>query len=160
MTLPKLPPARMRQEDEPDYQKEIWKPSWNCYCCEDTGMVTAVLARMVISDYQYGRDRIPICQCPGCNKGNQHLHLEGCFDLRLTATICQELDRISRQSWAETTQQKFTKVKELAQKMSLRKTDRTENDNREIRQRKAEIESITHEEWIAEGKKYFAEVEF
>lgn len=70
--------------------------------------------------------------------------------MRLTAAICQELDRISREDWRQSTQQKFVNLKALSQKMSMSGSrDRTENDNREVAQRKAEVEAISPEQWAA-----------
>jgi hypothetical protein len=148
MKLPELPPEPIRREDQPGYEKEIWQPSWECFCCEDSGIVRSHLASMVIRGYDSKRDRIPICQAPGCSAGVNWLHLEGNIDMRLTAAICQELDRINREDWQKTTERKFINLKSLSKKLAMPGTrDRTDNDNREVQQRKAEIEAISPEKW-------------
>ncbi|GFE72260.1 hypothetical protein [Chroococcus sp. FPU101] len=160
MKLPQLPREIIRREDEPFYEKEIWQPSWNCFCCEDSGIVRTRLAKMVIQGFNPNCDRIPICQAPGCNAGAKWLHLDGNIDLRLTAAICQEFDRISREDWRQTTEHKFINLKALSEKLAMPgSVERTKNENREIQQRKAEIEAITHEQWLAQGQKYFNELE-
>ena len=159
MNLPELPPQPIRDEDKPGYQKEIWQPNWRCFCCQDSGIVRPSLAEMVIRSYDSNRDRLPICQAPGCNTGAKWLHLEeNNIDMRLTAAICRELDRISREDWRQSTQQKFINLKGLCQKMSIPGSgERTENDNREVAQRKAEIEAISPEKWAAPRGTYFSE---
>lgn len=82
--------------------------------------------------------------------------------MRLTAAICQELDRIERGHWRETTQQQFEKYKkqldiatnDIAQSRNLAVSNRTSSDDREIQQRKAEIEAIVPEQWEAMNKEY------
>ncbi|MCG6137625.1 MAG: hypothetical protein MET45_23820 [Nostoc sp. LLA-1] len=155
MKLPELSPEPIRDEDQPGYQKEIWQPSWRCFCCEDRGIVRSRLAAMVIRGYNFDRDRLPICQAPGCKAGFNWLHLEGNIDMRLTAAVCQELDRISRLDWRQTTQQKFINLKAISQKMAMPGSgERTEQDNREVQQRKAEIETISHEQWMTMRSTY------
>lgn len=155
MKLPELPPEPIRDEDKPGYQKEIWQPSWHCFCCEDTGIVRSRLAAIVIRGYDFNRDRLPICQAPGCNAGMKWLHLEGNIDMRLTAAICQELDRISREDWQKTTQKNFVNLKSLSQKLAMPGSkERTEQDNREVQQRKAEVEAISHNQWMNMRKAY------
>ncbi|WP_414552514.1 hypothetical protein [Anabaena sp. CCY 0017] len=155
MKLPELPPEPIRDEDQPGYQKEIWQPSWRCFCCEDTGIVRSRLAAMVIHGYNSNRDRLPICQAPGCNAGVNWLHLEGNIDMRLTAAICQELDRISREDWRQSTQQKFVNIQALSKKLAMpRSCERTEQDNREVQQRKAEIEATSSDQWAAMRNAY------
>ncbi|WP_051470206.1 hypothetical protein [Fischerella sp. PCC 9605] len=132
MKLPQLPPEPIRREDEPGYEKEIWQPSWNCFCCQDTGKVQPNLVRLVIPEYDYDRDRIPVCQAPGCSAGTSYLHLEGCIDMRLRAAICQELDRIERENWRQTTLNKVAliqeRIKQTAAAKSLRQHDRTHDE--------------------------------
>ncbi|WP_414530265.1 hypothetical protein [Nodularia chucula] len=155
MKLPELPPEPIRNEDQPGYQKEVWQPSWRCFCCEDTGIVRSRLAAMVIRGYNSNRDRLPICQAPGCNAGVNWLHLEGNIDMRLTAAICQELDRISREDWRQSTQQKFINIQALSKKLAMSGgCDRTEQDNREVQGRKAEVEAISPGKWAAMRNAY------
>ncbi|WP_100896897.1 hypothetical protein [Nostoc flagelliforme] len=162
MKLPEFSPEPIRDEDQPGYQKEIWQPSWRCFCCRDLGIVDPHLARLVMPTYNSDRDRNPICQAPGCNEGANWLHLKGNIDMRFTAAICQELDRINRENWRQATQQQFERYKNqvdiatgaIAQSHSLAVTNRTSNDDREVAQRKAEIEAISPEQWEAMNKAY------
>lgn len=102
--MKKLPRILMRPEEEPSSDKPLWRPTWKCFCCHDTGIVRSHLAVMVIEGYNFNRDKLPRCQNPGCHAGN---HLDSseigqCVDYRLTAKICQELDATERESWNET----------------------------------------------------------
>jgi hypothetical protein len=162
MKLPEFSPEPVRHEDQPGYQKEIWQPSWKCFCCRDLGIVDPHLTRLVMPKYNSDRDRNPICQAPGCNQGANWLHLEGNVDMRFTSAICQELDRINRGHWREATQQQFEKYKKqldiatgaIAQSRNLAVSNRTSSDDREIQQRKAEVEAIVPEQWEAMNKEY------
>ncbi|MGB6296550.1 MAG: hypothetical protein WBF90_10230 [Rivularia sp. (in: cyanobacteria)] len=155
MKLPEFFPEPNRHEDKSGFEKEIWQPRWRCFCCEDKGIVNPHLASKVIRGYDFDRDRYPICQAPGCSAGENWMHLEGNIDMRLTAPICQELDRIYREDWRQVTERKFINMKALSQKLTMSGScGRTENDNREVQERKAEIEAMTHEQWIAMREKY------
>ncbi|WP_229490646.1 hypothetical protein [Nostoc favosum] len=112
--------------------------------------------------YNSSLDRNPVCQAPGCNEGANWLHLKRNIDMRFTAAICQELDRINREHWRQATQQQFERYKKqldiatgaIAQSHSLAISNRTSNDDREVQQRKAEIEAISPEQWGAMNKAY------
>ncbi|MBE9129644.1 MULTISPECIES: hypothetical protein [unclassified Coleofasciculus] len=126
MTLPKLPRQFVRLEDSPDYEREIWQPSWRCFCCRDKGEVAPHLASLVVERYELGKDKIPRCQNPGCNAGENLDSLgKSMVDYRFTAAICQQLDVIHREDWRQTTQLKAAciaqKTAALAQQKSLRK---------------------------------------
>ena len=152
--LPILP-----KKEEQD--KEIWQPSWNCFCCQDTGQIQAHLVRLIIPDYNPNRDRIPVCQ--GCNKfDNYHLKEYGVLDTRFDLYLCKKLDAISRADWKQVTQKQFEMFKQrvnqassdIAQSHSLSRKNRTSNDEREVQQRKAEVEAISPEQWEAMNKAY------
>ena len=66
MDFPQLSRETTRPEEQKE--KEIWQPSWKCFCCQDTGIVNPHLVRLVIPDYSYNHDRLPICQAPGCDQ--------------------------------------------------------------------------------------------
>lgn len=141
--------------------KEIWQPKWNCFCCQDTGLIYRHLIELIIPNFDPNRDRIPVCQ--GCNKfDNYHLKEYGVLDLRFDLYICKKLDAIARDGWKRTTLSQFEKYKNqldiatgaIAQSHSLAVTNRTSNDEREVQQRKAEIEAITPEQWEAMNKTY------
>lgn len=102
--MKKLPRIPMRPEQEPGADKSLWRPTWKCFCCHDTGVVRNHLAAMVIEGYDFSRDKLPRCQNPDCQAGN---YLDSgetarCLDYRLNAEICQELDASERESWNET----------------------------------------------------------
>ncbi|NEU77658.1 hypothetical protein [Nostoc sp. UIC 10630] len=163
MKLPELPREPIRNEDQPGYEKQIWSPSWKCFCCQDTGRIHPHLVKLIIRDYDFDCDRIPICQNSKCKFGVNWLHLGSAnIDMRLNAAICQELDRFSREDWKRTTQQQFEKYRkriessftQIAQSHSFALSHRTSNHEREVQQRKAEIEAITPEQWEAMNKAY------
>lgn len=100
----KLPRRILRDEDKPEYSRALWQPSWKCFCCRDTGIVSAHLAAMLIEGFNHQIDEIPYCQNPGCEAGSDLLANElivKVLDLRLNAAICQKLDLIERQSWKQ-----------------------------------------------------------
>lgn len=141
--------------------KEIWQPRWHCFCCQDTGQIQAHLVRLIIPDYDPNRDRIPVCQ--GCNKFDRHnLRDYGVLDTRFDLFLCKKLDAISRADWKKVTELQFEKYKKqldvatcaIAQSHSLAVSNRTLNDDREIQQRKAEVEAISPEQWEAMNKEY------
>ncbi len=155
MNLPQLPRQPIRPEVETE-DAVIWQPSWKCFCCQDTGIVNFHLARLVVPDYDYNRDRLPICQSPECKKGSRWLHLGSAnLDMRFTSAICQQLDMHERTVWRLTVERKAIDMRSLANKMTMPKVEyrdgrkeRNPNDEREIRQRKAEIEAIPPEDWL------------
>ncbi|MEH2252308.1 hypothetical protein [Nostoc sp.] len=157
--LPKFErsPVNPRNEEE---DKEIWQPSWKCFCCHDTGRIYPTLVRLVITDYDYDKDKIPICQ--NCNAGSNWMHLQLMIDTRIDFKICRHLDKFERENWKRTTQQQFEIVKKqvglvtnkIAQAHSLTSANRTQNDDCEVQQRKAEIEAITPEQWEGMNKSY------
>lgn len=158
--LPIFERSPINEQTEND-DKEIWQPSWHCFCCQDTGQIQRHLVQLIIPDFNPNRDRIPVCQ--GCNKfDNYHLKEYGVLDLRFDLYLCKKLDAIARDTWKRTTQEQFEKYKKrleiatgaISQAHSLTSCDRTQNDDREVQQRKAEIEAISPEKWEAMNKEY------
>ncbi|MCC5612190.1 hypothetical protein LC612_37050 [Nostoc sp. CHAB 5834] len=157
--LPKFErlPVNPRNEEE---DKEIWQPSWKCFCCHDTGRIYPTLVRLIIADYDYDKDKIPVCQ--NCNAGSNLMHLQLMIDTRIDFKVCRHLDKFERENWKRTTQQQFEIVKkrvdlvtnEIAKAHSLASSDRTANDDREVAQRKAEVEAISPEKWASMRKDY------
>ncbi len=113
--LPILEPLAVRPE-ELKKDKELWQPTWHCFCCQDTGKVQTSLVRLVIPNYDSNRDRFPICQ--NCNHGHDWIHLEGNYDSRLTPDICSKLDAIAREDWRQTTAAQFAKIKQRIEEQS------------------------------------------
>jgi len=124
--LPQLPRYILCQQDQPGYEKEIWQPQWNCFCCQDTGIVRSHLARLVIPDYNWSHDALPICQHPSCHMQDKLSEtVLRLADYRFTATLCQQLDQFSRDDWKQTIELKHETLQQLAQAKSLRKHPRT-----------------------------------
>ena len=131
--MKKLPRQILRNEDKPGYSKALWQPSWNCYCCRDTGIVSNHLAIMVIEGFNHRIDQMPYCQNPICGAGEHLLNneeIEKTLDMRLNAATCQDLDLIERQAWKQTLQQQHSNrrramemVDQLADNKSLRKSN-------------------------------------
>ncbi|MBD2458850.1 hypothetical protein H6G80_32935 [Nostoc sp. FACHB-87] len=148
--FPQFEPLPVRPEED-TRDKEIWQPSWKCFCCQDTGKVQPHLVRLVIPDYDYNRDRLPICQL--CSAGDKLYHLVdfGVIDTRFETLLCKKLDALAREEWKQATQEQFQITKkrvglitdELAVTHSLTKRKRTQNDEREIQIRKDNAQDYT-----------------
>lgn len=140
--LPQLSRHSVQPEKETE-DPEIWFPDWKCFCCHDSGVVVPILVRRVIPGYNDLFDRPPACQ--RCSAGesctNPDIH-----DLRFNRKICNQLDKIERDGWIQTAkanQQRIIDMKALADSMAMPGIrDRTANDEREIQQRKQEVEAI------------------
>lgn len=147
--FPQLEAQPVRPEEIGD--KEIWQPSWKCFCCQDTGKVQNHLVKLVMPDYDYDRDRIPICQL--CNAGDKLYHLVefGVIDTRFETMLCKKLDTLARDEWSQATQEQFQIAKkrvglitdEIATAHSLTRRKRTQNDEREIQIRKDNAQDYT-----------------
>jgi hypothetical protein len=75
--------------------------------------------------------------------------------MRFSQAICQQLDMHERTAWRLTVERKAIDIRSLASKKSMPKVEyldgrnrRNANDEREIQQRKAEIEAIAPEDWL------------
>ena len=155
MNFPQLPREPIRPErSKPEAEKELWHPTWKCFCCQDTGKVQLHLIRLVIPDYDHHQDKSVVCQNPQCQAGEM-IRGNPNYDQRFTASICAKLDKFSREDWRLTQARKFVNIKALSEKIAMPGScTRTENDNREVLLRKREIEAITHEQWMAMRSKY------
>lgn len=164
MEFPQFEPMPVRPEEEQEAQ-EIWQPSWNCFCCQDTGKVQPHLVRLVMPNYDYNRDRIPICQACSCGDKLYHLNEFGVIDTRFDLLLCKKLDALARDEWKKATKDQFEISKkrvglvthEVALAHSLTKKKRSVNDEREVQQRKTELEAISHEQWMATQEAYLGE---
>ncbi len=144
--MKKLPREILRQEDKPGYEKEVWQPSWKCYCCHDLGIVRPHLVAMVIDGYDYQHDKLPRCQNPGCSAGSTYdsSQLSDCIDYRLSPAICQELDMIEREDWRQTQAEwhrtrKRREVDFSSVAHNLRPTNRTSGEQMELMRRLEEV---------------------
>ena len=145
--LPRLERLLLRPELE-EQPKEVWRPTWRCFCCEDTGYVRDSLIRLVIPDYDADKDRSVACQ--NCAQVAVYAQLvQDSLDWRFTPDTCEKLDRIHRDDWARTLayQHELRKralglVYELAERKSMRLRRRTPQEEMEVRR--------NHEEMINE----------
>ena len=148
MDLPKLPRQPIRPEREPGAEQEIWFPDWRCFCCHDSGRIRSSLIELIIPDYNRQRDLMGRCQHPRCEAGKDYAG-NFQYDQRFSPAICIELDKIERAHWKDYVHDVRAAIKvrsaiaELSAakaRLAARSKSRTENDEREIQQRKAEIE--------------------
>jgi len=155
----KLQPIPLRKEDDPNYEPEIWQPSWNCFCCEDTGLAKHA-AELFIEGYKLEKQKFPVCQNPGCEAGvkfGQVPDLQYSLDWRLEAWMCTEADRSQREVWREWALRQ--QQKRLALKIdlstigkNLRKRDRTSTEALEAQQKhQAVLASMNGQEFNGAG---------
>lgn len=148
MTLPQLPRQPIRPKPlEDDLGKEIWQPTWDCYCCHDTGLVRGLLVLLVIPDYNDRYDKPVACQRSGCQPGLDYCSIPY-YDQRFNSDICAELDKISRQDWEQTVLDQYQLAKNRAAiqtyaqtTSSLRSRSRTLEENSEAQRRSEEIKA-------------------
>ena len=144
--LPKLQPLSLRPECEPGYEKESWRPTWNCYCCHDTGFVLDRLSSQIIPGFNSEQHKTLLCNAKGCNasrdKVSPKLIEEGNFDTRLTVEMCDRLAEKEKESWEDYRWKKHQLrrealglVNDLAEKRSMRTVGRSEKEEKEARDR-------------------------
>lgn len=147
--IKKLPRALIRPEKE-HVEVELWQPSWECYCCHDSGIVVPNLASLVFDGYDSSRDKPPRCIAPGCRSGSHYDSdaLRHTIDYRIDALTCQELDSLERENWRRTIESYFQRIqdriKEAAKEKSLRTGDRTPAEDQAIADRGRRTQS---EDW-------------
>ena len=143
MKFEKLPALTRREEDEPGFEKESWKPTWKCYCCHDTGFVLDRLASLVIDGYDSEKSKIPRCNATSCGaEVGLYLEESGTLDLRLTSQICDRLNEMEKESWSDYRWKKHQLRKEalglvedLAEKKSMRTVRRSSEEEKEAKER-------------------------
>ena len=147
MDFKKLKPIPLRPECSPDYEKQVWQPSWCCYCCHDTGFVIDRLAAKVIEGYVAGVHKIPRCQASRCiAEIGETLEASGSLDERLTPELCDYLDDLERENWAHSLKEQHQLrkkalglVDELAVRKSMRLRRRTLEEEMEVRKKHSEV---------------------
>ena len=143
MEFEKLPALTRREEDEPGFEQESWKPTWKCYCCHDTGFVLDRLASLVIEGYDAEKSKIPRCNASRCGtEVGLNLEESGTLDLRLSSEVCDRLSEMERESWEDYRWRKHQLrkealglVEELAEKKSMRTVRRSEKEQKQARER-------------------------
>ena len=141
--FPKLERLLLRPELE-EQPKKVWRPTWHCFCCEDTGYVKNFLIRLVIPDYDTDKDRNVACQ--NCQRVSIYAQaIIDSLDWRFTPDLCSELDRLEREDWARTVekqselrQRALELVDELAERKSISLRRRTPQEEMEVRRRHSE----------------------
>ena len=144
--LPQLEPLSLRPECEPGYEKESWKPTWNCYCCQDTGFVLEHLGSKIIPGFSSEKHKTLLCNASNCNasrdKVSHTLIDEGNFDTRLSSQVCDRLDQMERKSWEDYRWKKHQLRKEslglmedLAERKSMRVVKRSTEEEKEAEER-------------------------
>ena len=151
MERKKLAPVPLRIEEDPNYEPEIWQPSWNCFCCQDTGMVSQHIAQMYIEGYEQGKHKFPVCQNPGCQAGEEFSStdspaFQNSLDWRLEPRMCQEADLAQRKEWREWAFQRQKNREEIKIDLSnvgtsIAPRERTPEEEYEIRRRHEEERS-------------------
>lgn len=147
MEFEKLPALTRREEDEPGYETESWKPTWKCYCCHDTGFVLDRLAAHVIEGYEAEKAKIPRCNGSGCGaEVGEWLEKSGTLDFRLSSEVCDRLSLMDKESWEDYRWKKHQLRKEalglmgdLAEKKSMRVVRRSSNEEKDAQRRHLRI---------------------
>ncbi len=147
MQFEKLPALNRREEDEPGYEKESWKPTWKCYCCHDTGFVLDRLAALVIEGYDAEKSKIPRCNATSCGaEVGKNLENSGTLDFRLSANMCDHLNQMEKESWKHYRYQKHQLRKEAlgliesaAEQTNLRVVKRSSSEQKEAKERHLDI---------------------
>ena len=147
MEFEKLPALIRREEDEPGFETESWKPTWKCFCCHDTGFVLDRLASLVIEGYDAEKSKIPRCNASGCGaEVGVYLEESGTLDNRLSSQMCDRLAEMERESWEDYRWKKHQLrkealglVEELAEKKSMRVIKRSEKEDNKARERHLKV---------------------
>lgn len=143
-SIPKL--QRLRHPKSIQQEKQIYRPSWRCHCCRDSGLI--VWPEKVIENYQELEDLPVLCNRPGCFAASPWRRMG--FDERVSPEICQLLHEFSVKDWSITVKKQWNKAKQIAEQIthlsqtkSLRPEgcDRTKNDEREIAIHKENVQA-------------------
>ncbi len=143
MEFQKIPALLRREEDEPGYEKESWKPGWKCFCCHDTGFVLDRLAALVIDGYDAEKSKIPRCNATRCGaEVGEGLEQSGTIDTRLSSQVCDRLAEMEKESWEDYRWQKHQLrkdalglVEELAERKSMRVVKRSSEEQKQAEER-------------------------
>lgn len=91
-----MAPIPIGKKSEGGYQT----PGWNCYACQDTGIVPDYLVRMIqgYEDYNCQTHKNLLCTC---NARVKWTNLRDCFDLSLTENQRQWFHDYRHKDWVE-----------------------------------------------------------
>lgn len=158
MKLPQLTPIRILKRLDDEIDPEIWQPNWSCHCCHDTGLIVKNLVRRVMAEFEDLHDLPVLCQRPGCY-ARREIAAVLMVDERFTPEVCAYLHEMSVKDWNVTAraQQRNLQVVRpdlttvaAAKEMPGTRGGRTEDTEREIRQKQEDIENTPLEEWLKE----------
>ncbi|ELS00880.1 hypothetical protein Xen7305DRAFT_00005810 [Xenococcus sp. PCC 7305] len=140
---PQLSPLKLREEAQPGYQAESWQPTWNCFCCHDTGFVQYSLVKKIIKNYVPDRHKPVECNASSCNiRLGETLYETNTLDRRFDPEICDRLDAEERQIWKKWRHEKHRKrleSLELNCTKNLRARSRTQEEQFEVERRHQEM---------------------
>ena len=139
--LPKLPPLYLQAEVKSGYQKQAWKPTWKCFCCHDSGLVRESLVRQVIDEYDPSNHKQVRCNASSCQSSLSD-NLFDTLDNRFSIALCDKLDLIERQMWAEWSKEQNQKRLRLIDSnitKNLRLRSRTNYEQLEVERRHQNI---------------------
>ncbi len=140
---PQLPPLKLRDEAQPGYDAESWQPTWNCFCCHDTGLVQDLLVKKIIKNYVSGRHKPVECNATNCDiQLGRYLYKTNTLDRRFSAEICDRLDAEERQMWKEWRKEKHeTRLRSLDLNVTknLRFRSRTNEEQFDVERRHQDI---------------------
>ena len=145
---PKLEPIQLRDEAQPGYEPNAWKPTWKCFCCHDTGLVQELLIKKIIPRYVSGRHKPVECNATHCDiQLGRDLYKTETLDRRFSADLCDRLDRDERQMWAEWSKEQHEKRKQRLGLIDsnvtriLRRRSRTNSEQLEVERRHQNIKN-------------------
>ncbi|MDJ0902505.1 MAG: hypothetical protein QNJ55_27240 [Xenococcus sp. MO_188.B8] len=143
---PELEPIPLREEAQPGYQGVAWKPTWNCFCCHDTGFVRYLLVKKVIPNYVSGRHKPVECNATNCNiRLGDALYETNTFVHRSSADLCDRLNSDERKMWDEWSKEQHEKRKQRLRLIdsnitrNLRLRSRTNDEQLDVERRHQDI---------------------
>ncbi len=140
---PELEPIVLREEAQPGYEKVAWKPTWNCFCCHDTGFVRYLLVKKVMPSYVSGRHKPVECNATNCNiRLGDALYETETLDRRFSADLCDRLDSDERRMWEEWSKEQHQKRRKLIDSnitKNLRVRSRTNYEQWEVQRKHQDL---------------------
>lgn len=110
--------------------REIWQPTWKCYCCLDTGIVDSYFITQIIPDHK-SVDPLVACRRLDCEAGNKYRFSELC-DTRFKPEWCEEFHQEGKNNWDKYIPEQLKlheEVRQLTTEKNLRSRPRTDEEN-------------------------------